>query len=297
MQQIAYSNTSDSPPSSVQIDWTFDDGGDSVMTQGGTALQTIGSTTVNLIDVDEQASLTVPIAQSVDEDTTLTFSVSGGNAVVIESGSLNDPVLSVTLSVNNGTLTLSTTAGVSFLNGTNDGEAVLTISGTETGINTALDGLQYLGDQDYNGNDTLTVTTGSSAATETNLYARYEFLGGLLDDETTNGYNGTATGDPSVTADAQRGDVMTFDGNDRIDIANSVSSLGDEVTISAWVNLDAGQQDNIFLSIGDEIYIILDNSNPSLSMGLHVNGFTTNSLSSIHNICRGGLESRRSNDQ
>ena len=82
--------------------------------------------------------------------------------------------------------------------------------------------------------------------------------------------------------------MLTFDGDDRIDVANSVSTLGDQVTIAAWVNLDAGQQDNIFLSIGDEFYIILDNSNPSLSMGLHVNGFTTSSLSSTHNIAGEG---------
>ena len=47
MRSIAYSNSSTSPPASVQIDWTFDDGGDSVTTQGGAALQATGSTTVN----------------------------------------------------------------------------------------------------------------------------------------------------------------------------------------------------------------------------------------------------------
>ena len=50
-----------------------------------------------------------------------------------------------------------------------DGSATLTISGTEAAINTALDGLQYQGSQDYNGSDTLTVTTGSDAAVEANL--------------------------------------------------------------------------------------------------------------------------------
>ena len=84
MQSIAYSNSSTSPPASVQIDWTFDDGGDSVTTQGGAALQATGSTTVNIVDVPNPADIVVPIAQSVDEDTSLTFSVGGGNAITID---------------------------------------------------------------------------------------------------------------------------------------------------------------------------------------------------------------------
>ena len=81
---------------------------------------------------------------------------------------------------------------------------------------------------------------------------------------------------------------MTFDGDDRIDVANSVSSLGTEVTVSAWVNLDAGQQDKVFLSIGDEFYVTLDQSNPSVSMGMTASSFSTSSLSSVHNIAGEG---------
>lgn len=287
MQQIAYSNSSDSPPASVQIDWTFDDENSGAQGAGG-ALQATGSTTVDIVDAPEGASLTVPIAQSVNEDTVLTFSSAGGNAIVIDSGSSNDPIVAATLSVANGTLTLATTTGITFLDTTSNGDAALSIAGTESDINTALDGLQFQGNQDYNGSDTLTVSTGSPASTEANLYARYEFLGGAVTDQSGNGYDGTITGNPALTSDAERGDGMTFDGDDRIDVVSGVSTLGDEVTIAAWVNLDAGQQDNIFLSLGDEIYIILDNSNPSLSMGLHVNGFTTSSLNSTHNIAGEG---------
>ena len=288
MQSIQYANSSDAPPSSVQIDWTFNDGNTGSAQGSGGALEANGSTTVNIVDTPDPADVVVPIAQSVDEDTPLVFSTGNGNAITVDSGSSNDPIVTVTLSVNDGTLDLATTAGITFLDGTSDGDATLTISGTEAAINTALDGLQYQGNQDYNGSDTLTVTTGSDAAVEANLHARYEFLNGSLEDETTNNFDGAANGDPTLTNDAERGDVLTFDGDDRIDVANSVSTLGDEVTIAAWVNLDAGQQDNIFLSIGDEFYIILDNSNPSLSMGLHVNGFTTSSLSSTHNIAGEG---------
>ncbi|MDJ0779659.1 MAG: DUF4347 domain-containing protein, partial [Gammaproteobacteria bacterium] len=51
MRQIAYENTSGSPPASVQIDWTFDDGNSGAQGSGG-ALQAIGSTTVNITTVN-----------------------------------------------------------------------------------------------------------------------------------------------------------------------------------------------------------------------------------------------------
>ncbi len=287
LQSIAYSNSSDTPPASVTIDWSMEDSNGTAQGSGGNLFAT-GSTTVNIVDSPENAVITVPIGQAVNEDTVLTFSSAGGNAITVDSGSGFDPVVTTTLSVGNGTLTLSGVTGITFLDGTSNGGATLTIAGTQTDINNALDGLQYQGGLNYNGSDTLTVTTGTHAAIEANLHARYEFLNGSLEDETANGYDGAASGDPALTSDAERGDVLTFDGNDRVDVANSVSTLGDQVTIAAWVNLDAGQQDNIFLSIGDEFYVILDNSNPSLSMGLHVNGFTTNSLSSTHNIAGEG---------
>ena len=74
------------------------------------------------------------------------------------------------------------------MDGTSNNSATLTISGTESDINAALEGLQYLGDTNFNGSDTLTVTTGSSPTAEANLYARYEFLNGSTDD-----YSGNAT--------------------------------------------------------------------------------------------------------
>ena len=48
LQQIAYSRANISVTENVQIDWVFDDGGNSVQTQGGAALQATGSTKVNI---------------------------------------------------------------------------------------------------------------------------------------------------------------------------------------------------------------------------------------------------------
>ena len=52
MQQVAYSNTNDDPPASVQIDWTFNDGNTGAQGPGG-ALSATGSTTVSITSVND----------------------------------------------------------------------------------------------------------------------------------------------------------------------------------------------------------------------------------------------------
>ncbi|MEZ5729489.1 MAG: hypothetical protein R3E48_16755 [Burkholderiaceae bacterium] len=52
LRSIAYSNSSDSPPASVQIDWTFDDGNTGAQGSGG-ALQATGSTLVTITAVND----------------------------------------------------------------------------------------------------------------------------------------------------------------------------------------------------------------------------------------------------
>ncbi|MEW8048125.1 MAG: DUF4347 domain-containing protein, partial [Candidatus Thiodiazotropha sp.] len=63
MQQIAYSNDSDTPPASVQIDWTFDDGNTGAQGSGG-ALQATGSTTVG-ITADNYAPTDIIVPDSL----------------------------------------------------------------------------------------------------------------------------------------------------------------------------------------------------------------------------------------
>jgi uncharacterized delta-60 repeat protein len=73
MQQIAYSNTSDTPSANVQIDWTFDDGNTGLQGSGG-ALQATGSTTVTIQATNDDPTGTVTISGIVEEDQILTAS-------------------------------------------------------------------------------------------------------------------------------------------------------------------------------------------------------------------------------
>jgi uncharacterized delta-60 repeat protein len=72
MQSIAYANSSDTPPSSVQIDWTFSDGNSAAAQGSGGAKSVIGSTTVS-------------ITESNDAPVALDRSVVGGEDNVINS--------------------------------------------------------------------------------------------------------------------------------------------------------------------------------------------------------------------
>jgi uncharacterized delta-60 repeat protein len=110
MQQIAYSNTSDTPPATAQIDWTFDDGNSGAQGSGG-ALQANGSITVNITATND-----APV-QAINTGAML----AQGGTVTIDSTELRyddpeQPPSSVTYTVTtapvNGQLELTTNAGV-----------------------------------------------------------------------------------------------------------------------------------------------------------------------------------------
>src|SRR4030095_515470 len=83
---------------------------------------------------------TVPGAQTVNEDTALTFT--GGNTISVNDvdGNLSTTRLTVT----NGPVTVSLAGGATISAGAN-GSSTLTLSGTQAQINAALASLSYQG--------------------------------------------------------------------------------------------------------------------------------------------------------
>ncbi|TAL42846.1 MAG: hypothetical protein EPN89_16885 [Methylovulum sp.] len=61
LSSLAYSNSSDTPPNSITIDWTFSDGNTGAQGTGG-ALTAVGSTTVNITPSNDAPVLAVPAA-------------------------------------------------------------------------------------------------------------------------------------------------------------------------------------------------------------------------------------------
>ncbi|MCP4967951.1 MAG: VCBS repeat-containing protein, partial [bacterium] len=126
LQSIAYSNSSDAPPASAQIDWSFDD---------GDAEQATGSTTVTITAVND-----IPVITNLGGDA-LAYS-EGDRAVVIEQGS--DVVVADVDSTDFDTGTLT----VFFAAGSDSAEDILAIrnQGSGTGeISVAGYGVAYEG--------------------------------------------------------------------------------------------------------------------------------------------------------
>ena len=108
-------------------------------------------------------SIQVPPPQTVSEDTPL---VLAGPTAIVVSDPVNNGVYpeEVTLTVAQGTLTLSGTTGLTFTAGGNRSSS-MTFRGTLADVNSALDGLQYL-PANASGADTLTVTVSDLVASQ-----------------------------------------------------------------------------------------------------------------------------------
>ena len=153
----------------------------------------------------------VPGTQTVDEDQGLVFSSANGNAITVSDSADTDvggtDSLNTTLIVTAGVLSITPGSGAL---ATGDGTASVSLQGTAAQINAALAGLTYTPEANFNGSDTLTITTsdlGNSGA------------GGVLSDETelditVNPVNDDPTGTLLIADDGGtlvRGAVLTAD--------------------------------------------------------------------------------------
>ena len=124
------------------------------VTSGGTTETANVTVTVN---PDTPPVNTIPGPQTAVEDTPQLIS----GISVADSTSVN---LTTTLTIGNGTLHVPTGGGVVIINNNTN---TLTLSGTAANINATLAGLEYTNIPDYNGSDTLTVSTTDGTFTDT----------------------------------------------------------------------------------------------------------------------------------
>jgi len=85
--------------------------------------------------------ITVPGAQSIYENENLTFSAGGGTAISVSDAEQSS--LAITITVTNGTATLSQTTGLSFTTGDGTADALMEFSGDIDDINDALEGMIF----------------------------------------------------------------------------------------------------------------------------------------------------------
>ncbi|QAY77378.1 tandem-95 repeat protein [Sphingosinicella sp. BN140058] len=156
LRQIGFESVSDTPGASRTLTWTVND---------GTASSVVASTTIAVTAVNDAPINSLLATQGGTEDSNVVFSAANANAITVSDAEAS--TLRVTLSVGQGLLTLSGTAGLSFTVGDGTGDATMTFSGTASAINAALDGLIYRGALNYHGVDILNVATSDLGAAGT----------------------------------------------------------------------------------------------------------------------------------
>ena len=120
----------------------------------GSADPTPASYTWTIKTINIAPTITVPSAQTINEDASLTLS--GTKLVSVADSDANGASERLTLTVTSGRLTLASTTGLTVTAGANN-SATVTVTGTLANLNTALEGLVYAPMSNFNGSDTLTV--------------------------------------------------------------------------------------------------------------------------------------------
>jgi hypothetical protein len=135
-----------------------------VTANGG--VETVSRTfTVTVNAVNDAPANSVPGAQVTDADTPLTFSAAKSNLISISDVDAGAAAVRVSLVATNGTLTLSSTAGLAFTVGDGTADAELTFTGTIAAVNAALNGMVFTPTSGFNGAASVQITTNDQANT------------------------------------------------------------------------------------------------------------------------------------
>jgi hypothetical protein len=185
LRSVTYANSSDNPTASRTITFTANDG----VSIPGSATRGIAITAVNDAPVN-----TVPGPQSTNEDTPKVFSSGNGNQISVADIDLGANPIKITLTATNGTVTLSTIAGLTITTGDGTDDATMVFTGLLSAVNTALNGLSFNPTADFNGAASLQIISDDQGNTGT---------GGALTDTDTVSITVNAANDaPVVTATA-----------------------------------------------------------------------------------------------
>jgi methionine-rich copper-binding protein CopC len=136
--------------------WTLGSAGETEPSGfAGKALNHIGSE--NFANVGPTNS--VPGAQVMNEDTTLTFNAGNANLISISDPDAGGADMKVTLTATNGTFSLSGTTGLAFTVGDGIADPQMVFTGSITNINNALNGLVFTSTPNFSGAASLSILT------------------------------------------------------------------------------------------------------------------------------------------
>ena len=149
LRSVTYVNSDDEPNSTDSA--TAVARSISINAHDGVSTSSAVTSTINVSPTNDAPVISVPGALVVDSDTDL--AIAGISLADVDAGTGD---LLLTLQATNGQLTFGTTTGLTFQVGQN-GDGLLSVSGSLSDINTALASLIYRGDTSYVGADSLTV--------------------------------------------------------------------------------------------------------------------------------------------
>ena len=148
LQSLQYSNSSSDPPTSVNLQYTFNDG-------YGVNGITTATTAVNIIQINNPPTVTAPASISFNQNANFVFN--GANAITVNDVDSDGGQELVTLTATNGVIDLASAAGVTITAGSN-GSNTITFKGTIAQLNSALTNLTFVPTLNYHGSASLVVS-------------------------------------------------------------------------------------------------------------------------------------------
>ena len=227
LRSVTYANSSDNPTTSRTITFSATDG------------FTIGSATrgITITAVNDAPVNTVPGPQSTNEDTAKVFSAGNANQISVADVDLNANPIKITLSATNGTLTLSTIAGLTITTGDGTDDPTIVFTGTLAAVNTALNGLSFNPTADFNGAASLQIISDDQGNTGTG--------GALTDTDSVNITVNAANDAPVVTATAGNLSYTENDAATAIDPGLTITDIDSTnltgATVAITGNFASGQ--------------------------------------------------------
>ncbi|HYE27115.1 MAG TPA: Ig-like domain-containing protein [Allosphingosinicella sp.] len=162
IQSVRYTNTSDNPPASLDLAIGFSDGSPGGGQGAGATNLDVNLVTVNIAGVNDAPVNSLGGTIGTSEDA-VDASLTGMSISDPDANAATDDIV-VTFDVGNGTLDIRTdvAGGVTASDVTGDDTGTIVVTATLNQINATLaasNGLTYSPDANFNGDDTLTVTT------------------------------------------------------------------------------------------------------------------------------------------
>ena len=132
---------------------------------------------ITVAGVNDAPLIVAPAGQSIQEGASLMFSSASGNGIVVSDVDAGAAPIQITLTADDGVLSLAQLTGLSLISGTGSADVAVTVQGTYGAITSALDGLRYDANSNFAGVSTIHLTvddlgnagSGGALSTTTNI--------------------------------------------------------------------------------------------------------------------------------